>query len=122
MSSTLLTTEVKDMYKVPPKRIPLTTRSKYMQDMLFQEYYDEYIKQLHYPQKTIESLKTEYLDKYYKDVAVENAEIVENLRSRFPLYRGRAITFWNQSGDEAKQFNLYATITKSVHLQNVQFG
>lgn len=85
-----------------------------MEQFLWQEMYEEYMRQATAPVETTED-RTEYYDQFCKDVAPKNEETVEVLAAKYPLYCTTAVTVWNEEGDATKTFKRNYSITRPIN-------
>ncbi|KAH8402494.1 hypothetical protein KR009_012392 [Drosophila setifemur] len=98
----------------PPKiKKVVSTRANRMDKYLWQEMFEEYIRQASAPVDLGEN-HTEYYDQFCKDSPPKDEEKEEILISKYPLYCTTAVTLWNHKGDPTKTFKRKYAITKPI--------
>ncbi|XP_075167057.1 uncharacterized protein LOC142239176 [Haematobia irritans] len=114
-------TEFRENYARPKLKKPIATRSRRYEQFLWQEIYDEYIRnnQQSTDDKN-EEATTEYFDEFCKNIPAQDAEVKEASINRYPLYATTAISLWNHKGD--KDFKKCYSITRPVQENTEQFG
>ncbi|XP_030387254.1 uncharacterized protein LOC115633889 [Scaptodrosophila lebanonensis] len=106
-------TEMKYSYNVPKIKKKLTTRANRMEQFLWKEFYDEYIRQNSIPMVEPKH-STEYNDQYCKEIPSDDVEKKEVLANKYPVYCTTAITLWNHEGDVTKTFKKKYSITRPI--------